>query len=95
MRGAPCAQVGTEAMFPAPSNSSAVALAKRVCALCDVRLDCLEWALAPESRCEFGVFGGLTESERKDMIKVRNLGKATRLFYGPRPPAERRIPATS
>ncbi|MFI5980211.1 WhiB family transcriptional regulator [Streptomyces sp. NPDC051555] len=39
--------------------------AKRVCAVCPVRLMCLEHALRTHE--SFGVWGGLTEDERRGM----------------------------
>jgi len=40
-----------------------IAMAKAVCATCDVRQECLEWAL--KVRDEYGVLGGTTPGERK------------------------------
>jgi WhiB family redox-sensing transcriptional regulator len=39
--------------------------AKRICAGCPVRAECLAWALETDQR--FGIWGGLTDSERGDM----------------------------
>jgi WhiB family redox-sensing transcriptional regulator len=39
--------------------------AKAVCARCPVRSDCLDWAL--ESGEDFGVWGGLSEGERRSL----------------------------
>jgi hypothetical protein len=36
--------------------------AKKVCAACDIRTMCLDWSI--ETRQEFGVWGGLSQSER-------------------------------
>lgn len=43
--------------------------AKRVCASCPVRLSCRSYALENEE--EFGVWGGLSETERKHLIAER------------------------
>ena len=43
--------------------------AKRVCALCPVRETCRNYAL--ENREEFGVWGGLSEAERRGLIEER------------------------
>lgn len=56
-----CAQVDPEIFFP-EKGGSAVA-AKRVCARCMVRAECLEWALFYDVR--FGIWGGLTEDQRQ------------------------------
>ncbi|KUJ37053.1 WhiB family transcriptional regulator [Streptomyces sp. MI02-2A] len=55
-----CAQTGADFFFPEPGSS--VREAKRICALCDSRSACLEYALANDER--FGVWGGLSEKER-------------------------------
>jgi WhiB family redox-sensing transcriptional regulator len=43
--------------------------AKAICAGCTVRIDCLADAL--DSRTEFGVWGGLTERERRMLLRRR------------------------
>lgn len=60
-----CAETDPEAFFPEPGAVSAdlIALAKRVCARCDVREDCLDYAV--EHRVEHGIWGGQTVRERE------------------------------
>lgn len=41
------------------------AAAKAICAACPARTPCLEWAL--RNRIEYGVFGGLSEAERRPL----------------------------
>lgn len=41
--------------------------AKRICARCSVREDCLAQAL--EDRVDFGVWGGLNERERRSLLR--------------------------
>lgn len=41
------------------------AIAKSMCNSCDFKQQCLEQAL--KNNCEFGIFGGLTPTERKAM----------------------------
>ncbi|MFD0271025.1 WhiB family transcriptional regulator [Streptomyces sp. NPDC127106] len=55
-----CAQIGSEFFFPEPGSS--LREAKRLCAACEGRAGCLEYALANDER--FGVWGGLSEAER-------------------------------
>ena len=43
--------------------------AKAICMGCPVRLDCLADAL--DSRAEFGVWGGMTERERRTLLRRR------------------------
>jgi WhiB family redox-sensing transcriptional regulator len=40
--------------------------AKRVCASCAVRVECLAYAL--RSNEQLGVWGGMTENERRDLV---------------------------
>lgn len=61
-----CAQTDPEAFFPEKGGSTREA--KKVCRACEVRAECLEAALANDER--FGIWGGLSERERR---KVKNL----------------------
>jgi WhiB family redox-sensing transcriptional regulator len=56
-----CAQTDPEAFFPEKGGSTREA--KAVCKVCDVRLECLEYALRNDER--FGIWGGLSERERR------------------------------
>jgi WhiB family redox-sensing transcriptional regulator len=56
-----CSQTDPEAFFPEKGGSTREA--KRVCLGCDVRVECLEYALANDER--FGIWGGLSERERR------------------------------
>ncbi|WP_067781691.1 WhiB family transcriptional regulator [Actinomyces vulturis] len=58
-----CAQTDPEAFFPEKGGSTREA--KRVCATCEVREECLEYALAHDER--FGIWGGLSERERRKL----------------------------
>lgn len=60
-----CAQTDPEAFFPEKGGSTREA--KRVCLTCDVRGDCLEYALQNDER--FGIWGGLSERERRKLKK--------------------------
>ena len=60
-RDALCAETDPEAFFPEKGGSTREA--KRVCAGCDVKAECLEYALATDER--FGIWGGLSERERR------------------------------
>ena len=55
-----CAQTDPEIFFPEVGVSAR--RARKVCAACEVRLECLEYALENEIPC--GVWGGLSEQER-------------------------------
>jgi WhiB family redox-sensing transcriptional regulator len=56
-----CAQTDPEAFFPEKGGSTREA--KRICLGCEVRDLCLEYALAHDER--FGIWGGLSERERR------------------------------
>jgi WhiB family redox-sensing transcriptional regulator len=60
-----CAQTDPEAFFPEKGGSTREA--KKVCASCQVRAECLEYALANDER--FGIWGGLSERERRRVKK--------------------------
>ncbi len=60
-----CAQTDPEAFFPEKGGSTREA--KKVCLGCEVRGDCLEYALAHDER--FGIWGGLSERERRRLKK--------------------------
>ncbi|MGW0036541.1 WhiB family transcriptional regulator [Gordonia sp. NPDC003376] len=56
-----CAQTDPEAFFPEKGGSTREA--KRICSGCEVKAECLEYALANDER--FGIWGGLSERERR------------------------------
>jgi hypothetical protein len=56
-----CAQTDPEAFFPAKGAPTEVA--KQICQDCEVRAECLAYAL--EHRERHGVWGGLSERERR------------------------------
>ena len=58
-----CAQTDPEAFFPEKGGSTRDA--KRICEGCEVRSECLEYALANDER--FGIWGGLSERERRKL----------------------------
>lgn len=64
-RGA-CRDVDPDSLFV---PGAAQHRAKRVCASCPVRLECLSEAL--DNRMEFGIWGGMTERERRSLLRRR------------------------
>ena len=60
-----CAQTDPEAFFPEKGGSTREA--KKVCVGCEVRAECLEYALDHDER--FGIWGGLSERERRKLKK--------------------------
>ena len=59
------AQTDPEAFFPEKGGSTREA--KKVCLSCEVRSECLEYALENDER--FGIWGGLSERERRRIKK--------------------------
>lgn len=62
-----CAQTDPEAFYPPKGGTAAPA--KAVCRECPVRAECLEFALTHDER--FGVWGGLSERERRALKRKR------------------------
>jgi WhiB family redox-sensing transcriptional regulator len=60
-----CAQTDPEAFFPEKGGSTRDA--KRTCMTCDVRTECLDYALEHQER--FGIWGGLSERERRTLTR--------------------------
>ncbi len=60
-----CAQTDPEAFFPEKGGSTREA--KKVCVGCEVTAECLEYALEHDER--FGIWGGLSERERRKLKK--------------------------
>ncbi len=71
-RLAACRDEDTDLFFPNGETGDALEqaeLAKAICAGCPVRLECLEFALTTNQ--PYGIFGGLTEAERKSLRRRR------------------------
>jgi len=58
-----CAQTDPEAFFPEKGGSTRDA--KKICTTCEVKTECLEYALQNDER--FGIWGGLSERERRKL----------------------------
>lgn len=69
---AACRDEDPELFFPIGTTGIAheqVNAAKRICARCPVQEECLEFALA--SNQDAGIWGGLTEDERRTLKRSR------------------------
>ena len=64
-RLARCAETDPEAFYPEKGHS--VRAAKEVCIACEVRVQCLEYALETGDR--FGVWGGLSWPQRRRLLR--------------------------
>ena len=63
-----CAQTDPEAFFPEKGGSTRDA--KRICTTCEVKAQCLDYALQNDER--FGILGGLSERERRRLRRSRS-----------------------
>ncbi|MEX0833999.1 MAG: WhiB family transcriptional regulator [Actinomycetota bacterium] len=77
---AKCREEDPELFFPIGTTGPAadqVDAAKAICMICPVRLDCLEWALATGQ--DAGVWGGMSEEERRALRRARRRESAARV----------------
>jgi len=63
---ASCREHDPEIFFPDKGDSPN--RAKRICAGCPVRIDCLNYALRHGVR--YGVWGGLSDRERRRLVRI-------------------------
>lgn len=66
-----CAQIDPETFFPEKGHSSKAA--KAMCLRCEVRTACLQLAIDNDE--EFGVWGGLSARERRNLVAGRVVDK--------------------
>ena len=75
-----CAEVDAELFFSEMGGEQQAQAAKSVCRLCEVRPQCLEYALELESRPgaygSYGIWGGMAPTERNAIRRQRREGKA-------------------
>lgn len=64
---AACLNLPVDPFFPEQGQSAAPA--KKICATCPVRNECLDYAMTTGQ--EYGVWGGLTEDERHELRRGR------------------------
>lgn len=69
MKLARCKETDPEIFFPDKSDTVTGAQAKRVCMSCEVRVECLEYAL--DNNEVFGIWGGLNTKSRQRMRRKR------------------------
>ncbi|MFF8290461.1 WhiB family transcriptional regulator [Streptomyces sp. NPDC016309] len=62
-----CAQTDPDAFFPEKGESTRTA--KETCMACEVRVQCLDYALSHGE--QYGVWGGLSEKERRPLRQRR------------------------
>lgn len=87
---AACSSVKPDTMFPAPGDKQGIDYAQSICALCPVRLDCLDFALADEGgkvkTHRFGIAGGLTPNQRYNEYNRRRKAALGNIPATPRTP---------
>jgi len=66
-----CLGVDPDLFFP--ERGASTREAKSVCRSCEVRLECLEYALSHGEK--FGIWGGLSERERRRVRRERGLAR--------------------
>lgn len=64
-----CAQTDPEAFFP--KRGEATTEAKLICSMCEVRAECLEYALGEGDEDLHGVWGGTSHRERRALRRAR------------------------
>ncbi|MFJ7497322.1 WhiB family transcriptional regulator [Streptomyces sp. NPDC097727] len=85
---AACQQTDGEELF---AEGTAQASGKRICATCQVRTECLAHAL--DRRIDHGVWGGMTERERRSLLRRRpRITSWSRLLEEARAAHERNFP---
>ena len=75
-----CLDEDPELFFPIGATGPAVLQveeAKAVCAGCPVLAQCRTWALDNPRLAEFGVFGGLSEDERRSIRRRERRSRTT------------------
>lgn len=69
---AACAGIGVESFFEDEETGTFLNLqaVKKVCAFCPIQDTCAEWGIHHE---KYGIWGGLTPHERRELRKKRNI----------------------
>lgn len=62
-------QLHPEIFFQPGHDKTRHTLAKKVCQLCEVQAECLNYALGGGTKTAYGVYGGLTDYERQTIKK--------------------------
>lgn len=66
-----CAEVDTELFYPEKGDSYSADMARRICMQCEVRVQCLNYALDNSER--YGIWGGTNERDRRPMLRARGI----------------------
>jgi WhiB family transcriptional regulator, redox-sensing transcriptional regulator len=72
--GANCSGANADLFFP--ERGASTRTAKAICRECQVRLECLEFAITTGEK--FGIWGGMSERERRKVRRDRQIAAARR-----------------
>lgn len=72
--GANCKGANADLFFP--ERGASTRTAKGICRECSVRVDCLEFAITTGEK--FGIWGGMSERERRRVRKERQIAAQRR-----------------
>ena len=72
--GANCTGANADLFFP--ERGASTRSAKAICRECEVRLDCLEFAITTGEK--FGIWGGMSERERRKVRRDRQIAATRR-----------------
>jgi len=67
-----CREMSPSVFFP--NDGTGVQVAQRICATCDVREPCLQYAL--ENHVDHGVWGGTSERERRRILRRKRVAES-------------------
>ena len=69
---AECADTDSDIFVRGGAHEEKDSIAKIICSMCQVRIECLEYAI--EYKMDYGIWGGTTGNERK-RLRTRTLQK--------------------
>lgn len=69
-----CTGANADLFFP--ERGASTRTAKSICRACDVREECLEFAISTGEK--FGIWGGMSERERRKVRRERQIAAAAR-----------------
>lgn len=74
-----CAETDAELWFPEKGSGSTSRIAKRLCRTCPLLAVCRDYALTHPRETRFGIWGGLSEYERRELRRRRRRGESIEL----------------
>lgn len=78
MQKAACRGLDPDLFMPVRGETLKIRAAKQICRFCPVQTECGEYGLQLATRYDtYGIFGGLTRSERETILRRRGMTMAT------------------